>query len=247
METITRQCTICGTPFQPLMQRLPGGSLRPTPRQTCSEECREQLRNRNRTANRKWSQVELERLTTLAGQHPFKSLVRLYSRWASANGYPRRTETAIRARLMNDHGTVVPEYDGWPTKTLARMLGINRTRIQLWTRHGDLVAPMVGKRRVIRIQALRDLAQSKPHLFAGCDPEGLGYALDDAEWAQRILAEHPVPRTVAKAVIRVEDGRRFRTIENAAHAVGRTAGNITRALQNGGTCAGYHWRLADCG
>lgn len=246
MDAPTRTCAICGTHFQARLQPWPGGTrLVAVPRRTCSDACASALRARNRTAGRKWTRAETEILLSLAGSHPFESLVRIYNQQASEQGLPRRTKVALRARLQREHGTVVPEYDGWTVKGAARLLGFTRTRLQTWVRQGLLEAPMVARRRVIRTQALRALARQRPELFGGADPDGLAYALDDADWAQQILRDHPRAQTHARPVVRLEDGRVFRCMETAAACVGRKGTNIGRAVRTGKPCGGYTWAWAD--
>lgn len=48
-----------------------------------------------------------------------------------------------------------------------------------------------------------------------------------------------------RAVIRVEDGKRYEKIRDAAREMGlKSPSNIRTAIRMGGTCKGYHWRDA---
>lgn len=242
----THICAVCGTQFPLQLRHWPGGTkLKPVKKQTCSAECASVLRVRNRGGGKQWTQAEREILMSLAGDHPLDTLTRIYNRRAMEQGFPRRTKIALRIRLHRDHGSVVPEYDGWGLKAFARLLGFTHTRVRRWIESGHLEAPMVGPRRVIRTRAIRVLARQRPYLLGGADFDGLAYVLDDPEWARQILNDHRRARTHARTVVRVEDGRRFRSTGSAAFAVGRDRSSLNHAIRSGGRCAGYHWRWAD--
>lgn len=52
-------------------------------------------------------------------------------------------------------------------------------------------------------------------------------------------------RRVKRAVIRVEDGKRYGSVSEAAQDVNGSPGNVVTAIQRDWLHKGYHWRYAD--
>jgi hypothetical protein len=244
-EPLMRHCEVCGEPFEVPTRLDFKGRVSYSPRRTCSQTCAIALQKRSHHGGKRWTAAEEIQLTLLAGTMPLPELKRHFRQWAALTGHPRRSDQAISHHLVALGLSAVPELDCWTLAGLARLLGLKRTRVQQWLARGVVDAPRVGNNRVFRAAALRETAMARPQLFGGADPEGLALVLGDAEWARELLARYPQPPNADRAVVRVTDGRRFRSITVAAHATGCQTRHIRDACDKKHRCRGHYWRYAD--
>jgi DNA-binding transcriptional MerR regulator len=195
-----------------------------------------------------WTPEEIAKVESLAGDVPWMYLAQRYNNWSGKNGYPIRSLKAI-THVCARHGvSTVPNGDYVTTGYIADVLGISIRCVQEWLRHRLL--PYKQSRRVgpryVRRTDLRELAASKPHLFAGISIDRLNALIEDLDLAHRIAATYPdrvnhgtihKPRRVRC----VETGQVFNSISEASRAVYVRHQVITRALKNGWRAGGYRW------
>ena len=192
----------------------------------------------------RWSQEELDQLEHLTGNIPWKYVPRTYNKWASDNGYPLRTTTAL-VRQQETKGFCRRVIGDWiTTGTIARTLGLSYQSPQYWIRKGWLPATRFGEGRAwshyVKRSDLRQFARQHSRLLAGLDCGALTQLLEDEKLAEQ-LAEMP-PRHKGKTRVKcVETGRIYESFGDAARAAFVVQQRISRVVNTNKTANGYHW------
>lgn len=197
----------------------------------------------------RWTQAEIDKVESLAGDTPSRKLAERYNKWAYAHGYPRRTLKAIRHICSNRKISLIPQGDYVTTGYIAKLLGVTIYSPQGWIDRGLIKYRQNSKQGYTYIQRkhIRELAIKRPHLFAGVDYNGLFALLEDEELAASILAEYPDRRKVyfsirpPRAVRAVELNRVFSSVGEAARAAYVARQGIQQAIKRGGRAGGYRW------
>lgn len=197
-----------------------------------------------------WTQPELDRLDAMAGTLPWHAFLASYNGWASAQGYPRRTATALRNRLQKlGYGTGVSGGDWLTTGDIAAIAGISPGRPENWVaRFRDILQPACRHRYYIHRRNLRKLARQHPRLFGGISEAALTCLLEDEKLAEQIAAAYPHrPPAVhhrPKPVTCVETGIVYPSQTAAARAVYVVPSAINWAVTTNQPIAGFHWKRA---
>lgn len=193
----------------------------------------------------RWSQEELDQLDHLTGNIPWKYVPRTYNRWASDNGYPLRTTTALvrQQETLGLHRRVIGDWI--TTGTIARTLGLSYQSPQYWIRKGWLPATRFGEGRAwahyVKRSDLRQFARKHGRLLAGLDRGALAQLLEDEGLADR-LSELP-PRHKGKTRVKcVETGQVYESLGDAArNGAFVVPQRISRVVNTNKTANGYHW------
>lgn len=192
----------------------------------------------------RWSQEELEHLDYLTGNIPWRYVPRTYNRWASDNGYPLRTTTAL-VRQQETQGLHRRVIGDWiTTGVIAKTLGLSYSSPGYWIRKGWLPATRFGEGRAwshyIKRSDFRQFARNHSRLLAGLDCAALMQLLEDEKLAEH-LASLP-PRHKGKTPVKcVETGRVYPSIGEAAKAAYVVTQRMSRVLNKTQTANGYHW------
>lgn len=195
--------------------------------------------------NRRWSQEELDQLDHLTGNIPWRYVPRTYNRWASDNGYPLRTTTAL-VRQQETQGLRRRVIGDWiTTGTIAKTLGLSYNSPGYWIRKGWLPATRFGEGQAwnhyIKRSDLRQFARKHEHLLAGLDRGALAQLLEDENLADHLSA---LPRRhKGKTRVKcVETGQVFESFGDAARkAAFVVPQRISRVVNTNKTANGYHW------
>lgn len=191
---------------------------------------------------RSWQPAEVERLTALAGELPVPLLVQRWNAWARRVGLPPRTEASLRRKAMALGLSLVARGEWVMIGAAARQMGRSIGCMQEWTRHGWLR----HRRGVVWRPSLVALARERPHLFAGCDPDGLRQLLQDTELAEGILTAYPRCRAMPcrpRAVECVTTGQVFPSMRAAGRALHLDGSAVALAVREGRPAAGLRFRL----
>lgn len=205
----------------------------------------------------RWTAAETEHLLGLAGDYPWPMLPLLYNRWAKANGYPRRTEVALRLRI-DDQGGALTAVGAWiTTGSIATTLGIHHATPAYWCqRHPTILQPFQrkpdprSKRQrggyiYVRRDRLRAFGRQCPDQLGGLPLGPLVMVLEDANLAERILEAYPnrPQRASVPVPVRcVDTGQVFpsQTAAGAACHISPSAiGEACRGRNK--TAAGFRW------
>lgn len=161
-----------------------------------------------------WSDAETEALLELLGDSPFPIVVSCYRRWASQQGFPRRTAKALKTRAYLLGQSLRPTGQWLSSSAIAELMGKDRTTISRWALRG-----LVRRRQRLMCRAdVVKLARERPWLFGGCKRGGLVQLLEDEALADMILAAYPKRCCQTQPLLCVTTGRRFRSIHAAAAA-----------------------------
>lgn len=197
-----------------------------------------------------WTQPELDRLDAMAGTTPWHLFCRAYNGWASANGYPSRTTTALRNRLQKmGHGMSVSGGDWLTTGDIAAIAEISPGRPENWVaRFRDILQPACRHRYYIHRRNLRKLARQHPRLFGGISEGSLNCLLEDENLAAEIAAAYPNPplplHQKPLPVLCVETGVTYPSQTAAARAHHVVPYSICWAIKHNQPIAGFHWKRA---
>lgn len=182
-----------------------------------------------------WSEPEAEYLERLTGDVPFPELLTRMRNQAVRQGWPHRSERAIRERIRRigmraraRSGAVVT------TGGVAEILGCPATRVEAWLRRPRVLAVLqprwVGKTRYIERRAWRQLAQEMPRILGGYSVDALFALLEDRELAESIATRYRRPCGDWR-VRCVETGRIYPSCGAAAAAHHVTQACISLAIR----------------
>lgn len=167
----------------------------------------------------RWSEPELEQLRQLAGDIPWPRVQHAYNTWASINGFPGRTEIALRQRCEIEGLSRVSRGEFIGTSTVRQLTGIGWPTIRRWVERGWLPITRSGRRWYIHRAALRRFAREHPEYFAGLPISDLTQLVDDERVAEELAA---MPRANApgspKRVRCIETGVVFPSAAAAGRA-----------------------------
>jgi hypothetical protein len=197
----------------------------------------------------RWSAEDLEMLAGLCGDMPWPMVVDAFGRWATRNGRPQRTESALAKRCVC-HGIPRRAVGAWITTDMIKAVsGISHKRVARWIRAGKLKGRKFHEDGIhyIRRADLRQFARRYPHEFGGVSLALLVMLFDNEQLAQQIHdMELPRPKLIhAKPVVCVETGRRYESIRSAARGCYVTNQRLRTVLNHPGrTANGLHWEVA---
>ena len=182
-----------------------------------------------------WLPEESEYLERLAGDVPFPELLSRMRRQATRQGWPSRSERAVRERIRRI-GQRARARSGAVTSTggVAQLLGCPATRVEAWLRRPRVLAILqprwVGKTRYIERRAWRRLAREMPRILGGFSVDALFALLEDRELAESIATRYRRP--CGDWRIRcVETGRIYSSCGAAAAAHHVTQACISLAIR----------------
>lgn len=175
-----------------------------------------------------WSEAETEYLERLIGDVPFPELLIRMRNQAGRQGWPKRSEKAIRERIRRigqraraRSGAVVT------TGGVAEILGCPACRVEAWLRRPRVAAILqprwIGKTRYIERRAWRQLAMEMPRILGGYSVDVLFALLEDRELAESVASRYRRPCGDWR-VRCIETGRIYTSCGAAA-----TAHHVTQA------------------
>ena len=189
----------------------------------------------------RWSHRELEFVERIAGDIPYRLILATYNNWASKNGYPLRTMDAIKALCLKHSISLRPEGRWVTTTYIAKVLDIPFQTVTSWIAAGYLPRCDQTRRSYILRSSIRELAQNKPHLFAGISSDRVFALIEDEELAHEIARNYPRSRFRHKGVRAIEKNVIYPSLRAAAKSLPAAHTSIVRAIQTGQPFAGYHW------
>ena len=198
-------------------------------------------------SKRPWNRWTLEEdalLHSMSGDLPWPMVIANMHKMAAKNRWPRRTAIAIRNRAR-ELGLPRACYGAWlPYCTVADELKMDDRTLREWIDRGRLGCKKVGRSRWVSRAMLRSFARKEPQVFAGLSEAQLFQLLDSEQLAAEIIAMKLPQKRLRKPVICVETGWWYPSITAAAKSVYVTQSTVRRAIVNGKTAGGRHWRFA---
>lgn len=195
-----------------------------------------------------WSKEEIEYLADNLGSVPFRQLRINFKSWATRNGYPKRTTTAIEVQIhrMTTHSHLSRKCteDNFTVYELARGLGVPMERIRTFVRNGKLTPRKIARNQnaVKREDAIALVLNNAP-IFANCDRDNLFWLLEDDTLVEKVKSSEPSTRGFRRAVrCYAPDGVRvYSGVKQAARENFISHGCISQAIARGGMSAGMKW------
>jgi len=193
-----------------------------------------------------WTPAEDEKLGDLLGDFPWGLVIQHYKRWARAEGYPERTEGALRFRA-GKHGSMVCTGQWVRLATVRDAIGVKCTCTARWIRKGLIPVHLEGTRSrrtaYVNREALKTFAKRYPHYFEGQDRRTLALLFDPN--SPLVEQFSGLPKAILsgqhKPVRCVETGHIYPSVRAAAKAVHVTDSAIRRAINKRGTAADRHF------
>ena len=240
----TRTCVKCKKEFDVKIMR----NGRPSRRKTCSHACHHSIK-----APRKpeWKKEELEYLDQLALAMPIVSVYRTYNRWASQNGFERRTLNSIEHKVYREFGSTKPILNFFLFKEIADLLCISPWTVAFWKclknkplevyqRHKNKGTNYVSRK------SFRQFALNHPEKLGGTNRRGLLVLLEDEKLVDDILKAHPKRNTSilpSQRVRCIETNKIYSSINEASRANFVARPTMTRAIKRGWRTNGYHFEF----
>jgi hypothetical protein len=164
----------------------------------------------------RWSLAEVNYLQEISSTDQIDHICRRYNRFAIANGWQKRSLTAITGRLKRLGLSVRPMHNGWSCPALAEILGVRRDRVHDWIEKGFLKSSRSKNKRNHRILERDFIAFAKqfPEWLTRIDKSALLILLEPAI-AYSILSQRPAPG-VPIPIYSAKTGRRYRSINTAS-------------------------------
>lgn len=199
--------------------------------------------------NARWTDAEIDQLESMIGNVASFDLQNKYNQWANANGYPTRTQRGIAHAVHRVGHPLWQQGDYVTTGYIAKTLGIPIYAPQQWIDNGHVAFRRKRKNGYAYISRadLRNLANRKPYLFAGCSCESLYILLENEDIAKHISQEFGdrtyrfVSINQQRSVRAIEINKIFPSVGKAAKAVFVRHQVISRAIQQKHRAGGYHW------
>ena len=194
-----------------------------------------------------WSKAERSELLEMVGNLPWSEVVTRYRHWARRNGYPARTDGAMRAICEKANASRIAVGAWVNTGAVISALGIGYPMLQRLLSSGLLKGRREGRRWYIYRDSIRQLAQINPDLFAGRPRADLLLLLDSQRLAEQLAEQraqwiHGRPRQVQC----VETGEVFHSMAAAGRQVHASRSAVFLAASGRReTAAGLHWRYLD--
>jgi len=143
----------------------------------------------------RWSEAEDEQLHQLAGDIPWPKVLHAYNLWASLNGFPARTEIALRQRCETLQISRVCEGQYISTGTIRSLTGAGWRTIQRWVQQDHLTVIRSGRKWYVPRAGLRKFARLHPAYFSRLPVANLTQLLDDEQLAEQLTStrQGPVP------------------------------------------------------
>jgi hypothetical protein len=191
-----------------------------------------------------WTPEEDALLLSMSGDLPWPVVVSNMQKAAAAKQWPRRTARAITDRVYT-LGVSRTCYGEWLTcHAITRELRVDKKTINKWINQGKIEAKKINRIRWVSRKTLRAFAKREPQVFAHLTEAELFQLLDSEQLAQQIKGMRLPRRQLRKPVVCVETGWWYPSLTAAAKSVYMTNRPLRRAIQNGTTVAGKHWRYA---
>jgi hypothetical protein len=143
-----------------------------------------------------WTRAEVNHASSLYGEVPPSVAFTDYNQWASANGYPPRTQRALEEKMFKI-GASCRCRDSWQymtAKEIGGLLGIGVARLYSW--RDRIGFPLrqspwkYGRNWYAERDELVRYLRLRPHLLMGRPAAGINWLLDDWSTACK-LAELP--------------------------------------------------------
>lgn len=185
----------------------------------------------------RWTPAEADYLESLAGEFPVMEVGRRYRRHAGLEGWPKRSDKAVEAKLIR-MGLPVCVRDGeWlTTGGVADILGCPCARVEAWLRskrNTEILRPQWrGAFRYVSRRNWRRLARRRPQALGGFSADRLFGLLEDRELAQQVASRYPRPRGDWR-VRCVETGQVWPSAVVAARELHVSQAAITLAMREG--------------
>lgn len=232
MNIDLRTCAVCGS-------EITG----PRCKVICSKKCSGQ-----HSANLRgdaWRGEELALIERLADELPGLEIIKRLQRFQRRNGWKVRTDVAILLKLKRMKISRKPTLDNFSGSDLARLLGVDRERVRLWTRCHELPFRRIHRNcTAISTADFVEWAGKNPELVAGINPENL-------EWLglpSELIEDVPTVRVVRSAprpVRCVDTGEVFRSVKEAGRRKYVNAKNIPAAIARDGSTGGLRWEYVE--
>ena len=195
-----------------------------------------------------WSNPEIEYLAEHLGSTPFRQLRINFKSWATRNGYPKRTTTAVEVQIhrmtSNSYLSRKCTEDNFTVYELSRALGVSMDRVRRFVRNGELIPRKVARNQnAIKKDDVIALVLNNPSHFASCDRDNLFWLLENDELVEKVKSVKPSTRGFRRAVrCYAPDGiREYSGVKEAARANFISHHCISGAIARGGKSAGMKW------
>ena len=220
-------CGYCGVQFTAVRRR-----------KCCTRSCSAKLKHQRMGTD--WHQDAELWLEKKAGTLPLVSLTRAYNQAAKINGWPSRSQNAIKIKLNRLNLSRKCTENNITRYALARVLGVTSDKIRTWTRSGLPYRKMARNQTAIRVCDVREFLLNDPRRAYGVSEEGLAWLIGEKDAAIICEAEHS-RRGYRRPVINLDTGQVYPGIKAAARETYITHNSIAQAIRRGGRSAGYRW------
>ena len=231
-----KNCAFCNKEFEAKTKRL-----------CCTRTCSAKL-SMEKKGKAAWSNPEIEYLAEHLGSTPFRQLRINFKSWATRNGYPKRTTTAVEVQIhrmtSNSYLSRKCTEDNFTVYELSRALGVSMDRVRRFVRNGELIPRKVARNQsAIKKDDAIALVLNNPSHFASCDRDNLFWLLEDNDLVEKVKNSEPSTRGFRRAVrCYAPDGIRvYSGVKEAARANFVSHGCISQAIARGGKSAGMKW------
>jgi hypothetical protein len=141
-----------------------------------------------------WTRPEVNHASSLYGEVPPSVAFADYNRWASANGYPPRTQRALEEKMASI-GVSCRCRDSWQyltAKEIADLLGIGVARLYSW--RDRIGFPLrqspwkYGRNWYAERDELARYLRRNPHLLMGRPVDGINWLVEDWPMGYKLAA-----------------------------------------------------------
>lgn len=199
----------------------------------------------------RWSTEERLEFERLCGDLPWRRLVTTYADWAQRNGYPQRTEGALRVMASEIGGSRVAMGQWIRLAVVQQITGLASPTVLRWVSRGLLPAHREGRphrcRWYVHRDSLRKFAKQHPAYFAGLPASDLAVLFDPGSPLVEQFASMPRQRLIGepRPVVCLDTGQTYESAVAAARDVHVTPSAVKLAIKKGRPTAGWSFRYID--
>lgn len=237
-----RTCVACGAYF--FAPKISNG--RKSKRRTCSDACH---RVHGAKLKRPWSKEEDAFIHDHANELPLPLFLKSYSKFATENGFPKRSKSAFSQRVNKLGYNLEPLTVMIGTKRLAELLDIPRGTVDDWPRQGlKISCRLKDGTRYYDLKEIKNFAKARPQNFGGLKYKNLYRVLGDERLCRQIVLNYPRRHrgiSSPRRVLCITTNRVYGSLAEAGRAnfVSKTA--VYKSCKHGSEYVGLKFQYFD--
>lgn len=196
----------------------------------------------------RWSKHEEDYLSKICGDVPGPRLAATYNKWATTNGFGKRSMRALLIRVHKNRLRTSATGAVLTTGAIANLLGIGGSRVEAWLRrYPDLPRKRYKNYYYIYRRDFREWARVNQKVLGGIPERNLLMVLEDEALAKEIARNYPNQlqglESTARPVMRLDTRQVYPSLSAAGRANYVSYEAIRKGIVEGRPVVGIRWQF----